>query len=160
MAEQRVGILTGEGDYVAIRDAYDTGPGDRKIQRMDFSSDHLPTTYNSSQNRSAVSSADAADVTALSSTAITVGDKNSLVISCEFSVAGAYCIVVPVFYDSDGVVMFIGDELSFIASTLRRGASGDYMSSAKLVDTTGATSIRLLVKTISAGNVDVYAGVI
>lgn len=163
MAEQRKGIKTGTDGYIGTRDAYETGGGGaREIQRMDFSSEHLPTTFNSSPNRSAIAAADAVDITALASTSITVGDKAGLVISCEFSVSGANCTIVPIFYDAAGtpIPMFIGDDLVFVATTLRRGAAGDYIAPARILDTMGATSIKLMVKSISSGNVDVYGGVI
>ena len=127
---------------------------------IDHRSAFLPTTYNSSPNRSTISSADAVDVTALASTVINVVGKSTLVVSVEFSASGANCIVVPVFYDSDGTVMFIGADMNFTATTLRRGAAGDYMAAVGVQDTQGATTIRLLLKYISSGNVDIFGGVI
>ncbi len=161
MAEQRKGIKTGTDGYIGTRDAYETGGGgSREIQRFDFSSEHLPTTYNSSPNRSNVSSPDSTDITALSSTAITVGDKSNLIISIEFNTSGANCTIVPIFYDSNGTPMFIGDDLVFVATTLRRGSTGPYCSPGRIVDCMGATTIRLLIKSISTGSVTVYGGVI
>lgn len=127
---------------------------------IDHRSDYLPITFNSSPNRSAVAVADSADVTALVSTVLSVLGKSTMVISVEFSTVGANCIIVPVFYDGNGVLMFIGPDVNFGASTLRRGVAGDYMSSLQVQDTQGATTIRFLLKYISSGNVDIYAGVI
>lgn len=127
---------------------------------IDHRSAYLPTTFNSSPNRSAVNVADAVDVTALASTAIPVLGKSTLVVSVEFSVAGANCIITPVFYDSGETVMFVGPDMNFTASTLRRGGAGDYMAGVQNQDSQGATTIRLLLKYISSGNVDIYGGVV
>ena len=127
---------------------------------IDHRSDYLPTTFNSSPNRSAVSSADATDATALASTAITVGGHSTLVVSGEFSVAGGSALVAPVFYDSGGTLMFIGPDMQLGATGSRRGVAGDYMAPVQVQDTQGATTIRLLLRYISTGNIDIYAGVI
>ena len=50
-------------------------------QMIDHRSAYLPTTFNSSPNRSAVAVADAVDVTALASTTIPVLGKSTLVVS-------------------------------------------------------------------------------
>jgi len=129
-------------------------------QMIDHRSGYLPTTFNSSPNRSAINVADSVDVTALASTPIQVLGKSTLIVSVEFSVAGTNCIIVPVFYDSAGIVMLIGPDMNFTASTLRRGVAGYYMSAVMVQDSQGATTIRLLLKYISGGNVNIYGGVI
>lgn len=163
MAEQRVGIVTGTGDYVRARDSIEEpGGGSGKIQVFDYASRHLPTTFYSSPNRSAIGSADSVDISALSSTAITVGDKSVLVVAADFSNSGANCVVVPIYYDAAGTpaVIGIGEELVFQATTLRRTAAGNYMAQIRMVDVFGATNIRLLVKSISAGTVNLYGEVL
>jgi len=163
VAEKRVGINVGTGAYIGARDAHEQGDGgDRQIQRFDFSSLQLPTTFYSSPNRSGISSADAVDLSALSSTDITVGDKSVLVIEVDFNTAGAYCTIVPVFYDAAGTpaIIGVGPELSFAATQWRRTSSGNYFGEIKMVDTFGAAKVKLAVKSISAGTAHVYGGVI
>lgn len=163
MAEQRVGIVTGTGDYVRTRDSEESpGGAVSKVQIFDYASRHITNGFYNSPNRSTISSADSVDVSALSSTAITVGDKSVLVIAVDFNTSGANCIIVPVYYDNNAspAIIGIGDELVFQASTLRRTASGNYLAAIKMADVFGATNIRLLLKSISAGSINVYGEVL
>lgn len=163
MAEKRVGIVTGTGDYVRTRDSEETPGGQASnVQIFDYASRHLPNSFFNSPNRSGVAAADSVDLSALSSTAITVGDKSVLVISVDFNTAGANCIIVPVFYDENATpaIIGIGEELVFQASTLRRTASGNYLGAIKMVDVFGATNVRLAVRSLSGGTINVYGGVL
>ena len=163
MAERRVGVTVGTGAYIGARDAHEQGDsGDRQIQRFDFSSLQLPTTFYSSPNRSAVDTADGVDLSALSSTDITVGDKSVVVIEVDFNTSGANCVIVPVFYDGAGTpaIIGIGPELSFSATQWRRTSTGNYFGEMKIVDTHGAAKVKLAVKSISAGTINVYGGAI
>jgi hypothetical protein len=163
MAEQRVGIVTGSGDYVRARDSEEQpGGAASKVQLFDYASRHIPNTFYNSPNRSGVSSADGVDLSALSSTAITVGDKSVLAIAVDFNTSGANCIIVPVYYDSNATpqIIGIGEELVFQATTLRRTAAGNYLAPIKMVDVFGATNIRLMVKYLSAGTINVYGEVL
>lgn len=86
MSEQRTGIATGTGDYIATRDAYDETPGARKVERVDFASDHLPTTYNSSPYRTNVATTgtgDGTDATSFgtASASLIIGDKSCEIVS-------------------------------------------------------------------------------
>ncbi len=163
MSEQRVGIVTGSGDYVRARDSEETpGGAVSKVQLFDYASRHVPNTFYNTPNRSGVNAADGVDVSALSSTAITVGDKSVLVIAVDFNTSGANCIIVPVYYDNNAspAIIGIGEELVFQANTLRRTAAGNYLAPIKMVDVFGATNIRLLVKYLSGGTINVYGEVL
>ena len=163
MAEKRVGVNVGTGAYIGARDAHEQGDGgDRQIQRFDFSSLQLPTTFYSSPNRSAVAAADGVDLSALSSTDITVGDKSVLVVEVDFNTSAANCIIVPVFYDGavTPAIIGVGSELSFSASQWRRTSTGNYFGEIKMVDTHGAAKVKLAVKSISAGTINGYGGVV
>jgi hypothetical protein len=163
VAERRVGINVGTGAYIGARDAHEQGDGgDRQIQRFDFASLHLPTTFYSSPNRSGINVADAVDLSALTSTAITVGDKSVLIVGVDFNTAGANCVLVPVFYDGAGTpaIIGIGEEIALSAAQWRRTAAGNYFGNLKIVDVMGATSIRLAVKSISSGSINIYGEVI
>jgi len=163
LVERAVGINVGTGAYIGARDGHEQGDShDRLIQKFDFASLHLPTTFYSSPNRAAIAAADNVDLSALTSTAITVGDKSVLVIGVDFSVSGANCVIVPVFYDGavTPAIIGIGDELPFSAMQWRRTAAGNYFGALKIVDVLGATSIRLALKSISSGNVNIYGDVI
>jgi hypothetical protein len=163
MAEKRTGIVTGVGDFVRGRDSEESpGGAPSTVQLFDYASRHLPNTFYNSPNRSGVAAADGVDVSALASTAITVGDKSVLVIAVDFNTAGANCIIVPVYYDSNAspAIIGVGEELVFQASVLRRTAAGNYLGGIKMVDVFGATNIRLLVKTLTVGTINVYGEVL
>lgn len=163
MAERAVGINVGTGAYIGARDGHEQGDShDRLIQKFDFASLHLPSTFYSAPNRATISAADGVDLSALTSTAITVGDKSVLLIEVDFNTAGANCVIVPVFYDGavTPAIIGIGEEIAFSASLWRRTAAGNYFSNLKMIDVMGAASIRLAVKSISAGNINIYGEVI
>jgi len=163
MAEQRVGIVTGSGDYVRSRDSEESpGGAASKVQLFDYASRHVSNAFYNTPNRSGVAAADSVDLSALSSTAITVGDKSVLVIAVDFNTLGANCIIVPVYYDNNAspAIMGIGEELVFQASTLRRTAAGNYLPPIKMIDVFGATNIRLAVKYLSGGTINIYGEVL
>ena len=163
MAERAVGINVGTGAYIGARDAHEQGDSqDRVIQKFDFASLHLPTTFYSSPNRNGVDTADSIDLSVLTSTAIAVGDKSVLVIEVDFTAAGANCVLVPVYYDAavTPAIIGIGEEIGFSATQWRRVSDGNYFGVLKIVDVMGATTIKLAVKSISSGSINVYAGVL
>jgi len=163
LAERAVGINVGTGAYIGARDGHEQGDShDRLIQKFDFASLHLPSTFYSAPNRATISAADGVDLSALTSTAITVGDKSVLLIEVDFNTAGANCVIVPVFYDgaTTPAIIGVGEEIAFTASQWRRTSTGNYFGTVKMVDVMGATSIRLAVKSISTGSMNIYGEVI
>jgi hypothetical protein len=163
MAEKTTGISTGSGEQIRTRDSIEEPGGNTgQVQIFDYASRHISNNFYNTPNRSGVASADSVDLSALSSTAITVGDKSVLVIAVDFNTAGANCIIVPVYYDNNAspAIIGIGEELVFQATTLRRTATGNYLAAIKMVDVFGATNIRLMVKNLSAGTINIYSEVL
>ena len=166
MGEQRTGVVGGTSDYIATRDAFDTSPGARKVERVDFSSDHLPGTFVTSLYRSLVTSSavvDGTDATSFgtSSGTLSVGDKSGLAISAITYSNTGQVTVVPLYYDSAMALMFAGDEVVLVAGAVRRGteAGSPYLAPARLLDSLGASYARFMVKSC-IGTISICAGVI
>lgn len=75
-----------------------------------------------------------------------------------FSVAGATAVVRLVLTDDDDGLMWMSEEITLTATALRLTATGRYIDAGALKANVGATQARLMVISVSAGNVDLYLG--
>lgn len=86
-----------------------------------------------------------------------INNRGALAVWCEFTNVAGEATVEVVFYDNSNNPLFVSEALSFTAKTQRVSATGDYMSQAQLVDTYGASKYRAFLRTLGAGNVDIFA---
>ena len=105
--------------------------------------------------RSTLSSDDAADLAATASIAtITVGGKQNIRVTPTFSVSAATCIVVCVRANMNGGTYSVEGMTTFPATASNYWTlGGRYVANEVVFDTGGAQYCKVLVQTVSSGNV-------
>lgn len=110
-----------------------------------------------SVHRAAVAAADTGDQSAIG-TYIHADDALHASVMLETSAASAIVMIALALFDKNDVLMGISDKLTVTADdSWIRGAGGKYICPIAIFDLSGAAKYRVLVKSISAGTVDIYS---
>lgn len=108
-------------------------------------------------HRSAVAAADTGDQSAIG-TYISTDNALHAAVMLETSNAGASVQIALALFDENNVLMGISDILTVTSdNSWIRGAGGKYICPVAMFDLAGANKYRVLVKSISAGTVDIYS---
>jgi len=109
-------------------------------------------------HRDDVAVADTGDIS-LSTTVVSVVVGMNEVCIVEFSNASAVATIALALFDKAKTFMGITYVATFTAdAALRNGAAGPYVSPIQAFDVTGASFVRAIVKTLSAGTIDIFLG--
>lgn len=165
MAEKSIRLAdAASGLRMATRDAFETDDGAnyRVIERVDFASGKFVSPIGNAKrgNSSAISTADAFDLTALpsdlTSNLIDVGDKSMICVTVEQSVSGGTITITPILYDNEvtpGVVGILSPKVFTQPYAFRRGASsGNYVLPVISWDICGGYKIGLHVSAITGAS--------
>ena len=109
-------------------------------------------------HRSAVAAADTGNISS-STGVMPVADGLHIHAIAEFSNASATAAIALALFSRDKDLIGITDAKTFTAdASWRDGGSGPYVSPCKAFDLMGASFVRAIVKSLSAGTVTIYLG--
>ena len=109
-------------------------------------------------HRSAVAAADTGDISSATG-AIPVADGLHIHAIAEFSNASATAAIALALFSRDKDLIGITSFTTFAAdAVLRDGAAGPYVAPSEIFDVVGASFVRAIVKSLSAGTVTIYLG--
>lgn len=149
-------------DGTAIATKLSREAGSTEIQQFGLLTDQLKATF-TTEHRNGQSSADGVDLSSFGSTGtLDINDSSVIVVAVEADASDAEIDITPVYFDSTGALLFVGETKTFTATTLRRTASGAYLCGVQMWDTYGADNFRVHVTAIAgtSPSVDVFADVI